>query len=199
MRMMEKLRVLRNISLVTGLMFFLGGAKIGGVGTIKPAIAQFISPQEVAPFVYEQLDDFPQENQYISLETGEVAVKHTLIRRLLSYHLYVKNRLPNSRLDWKLTMADYLGAHDKIDKSRYPGHNSLTANPFEQDLTIINDLDRGQRKELVKALVNTFTPQQEPETPTPNSTPNPTPTNPQNPSLPQRGSADLLKSIPSKK
>lgn len=189
---MEKLRLLRNTSLVTSLLFFLGGANIGRVGTMEPAIAQFISPQEVAPFVYEQLDDFPQENQYISLETGEVAAKHTLIRRLLSYHLYIKNRLPNSRLDWKLTMADYLGAHDKIDESRYPGHNSLTVNPFGQDLAIINDLDRKQREELVQALVNTFTPKQEPETPTPNTTP--TPTNPQkNPSLPQRGSADLLK------
>lgn len=191
--MVKKPRLLRNIVIVTGLIFFLGGGKIGKLATIEPAIAQFISPQEVAPFVYEQLADFPLENQYISLETGEVATNHTLIRRLLSYHLYIKNRLPNSRLDWKLTMADYLGVHDKIDESRYPGHNSLTVNPFAQDLAIIDNLDRQQREQLISALVNTFVPKPEPETPTPTSNPTPTPTTPNNPSLPQPGDADLLK------
>ncbi|MGB3692594.1 MAG: hypothetical protein WA865_15890 [Spirulinaceae cyanobacterium] len=191
--MVRKPRFLRNIAVATGLIFFLGGVKIGEIGTIEPAIAQFISPQEVAPFVYEQLTEFPLENQYISLETGEIAANHTLIRRLLSYHLYIKNRLPDSRLDWKLTIADYLGVHDKIDESRYPGHNSLSINPFAQDLAIIDNLDRQQREQLISALIATFTPKQETETPTPTSQPTPTSTPSQNPSLPQRGNADLLK------
>ena len=125
----------------------------------QPAVAQQrIRPSEVWRLVYEKLPDFPLENQYVSIETGEVEVENTLARRLLRYHLFVKSRPPQYRLDWKLTLADYLDANEIIQESTYPGHNTLRENPRERDKAAIARLNRSQRNALVQVFVSIYNP-----------------------------------------
>ncbi|WP_085987009.1 hypothetical protein [Fortiea contorta] len=151
--------------------------------SIPPAVAQRISPSDVWRQVYQQLPDFPQENQYISKETGKVAENNTLASRLIRYHIYVKERTPNYRLDWKLTLADYLGANEIIYDVSYPGNDTLKQNPLEGDRAAISRLNRRQRQALVQILTNIFSPN-------PSTSPIPNTTNPQ---PPKTGGAELLK------
>lgn len=162
----------------------------------QSASAQLIRATDTWRQVYEQLPDFPQENQYVRNETGEVNPESTLASRLIRYHLYVKRRLPNYRFDWKLTMADYLGANESINESEYPGSNTLTENPIAGDRAVIENLTRQQREELIEVLVGIFNPNyadSQMSTPSPQPSPSPTPTRRSHPGLPQPGDADLLK------
>ncbi|BAZ66226.1 MAG: hypothetical protein KME28_20460 [Pelatocladus maniniholoensis HA4357-MV3] len=122
----------------------------------SPAYAQNVRSGDVWQQVYEQLPDLPKENQYISKETGKVAENNTLVSRLIQYHVYLKGRAPNYRLDWKLTLADYLNANEVMYDSSYPGHDTLKKNPFQSDRAAIRRLTRKQRNALVQALVNAY-------------------------------------------
>ncbi|WP_052055722.1 hypothetical protein [Myxosarcina sp. GI1] len=151
-----------------------------------------IRPDEAAAVAYQQFTQFPLENQYISRETSQVANDNTLIERLIRYHQYVKDRPLNYRLDWKLTLADYLGANELIPPDRYPGNTTLTQNPLKGDRAVIESLSREQRNQLVATLVSIYNPQAQN---TDNNTPTASPTTPENtnqPKFPQRGNADLL-------
>ncbi|TAF39726.1 MAG: hypothetical protein EAZ69_00400 [Oscillatoriales cyanobacterium] len=113
-------------------------------------VAQQSAPQQLRAqdawkFVYEKLPDLPIENNYISKETGKVDPNNTLVGRLIRYHVFVKGRPPNYRFDWKLSLADYLGATPDY------------LNPMERDRAAIQSLNRKQRDALVQALVDVFT------------------------------------------
>ena len=124
------------------------------------AIAQqIVRSDAVWRTIYEQIPDFPRENQYISKETGKVATEDTLVSRLIRYHLYTKGRPALYRLDWKITLADYLGFTGALEASEYPGAAKLRKNPAEGDVAAIRKLNRAQRDALVQALVNGFTTQ----------------------------------------
>jgi hypothetical protein len=127
---------------------------------IQPAVAQRISPGDVWQLVYQQIPDLPKVNQYISKETGKVEENNTLMRRLIRYHIYVKERSPIYRLDWKLTLADYLNANETIYENAYPSNDAVRGNPLEGDRAAINSLTRSQRNNLVQVLVSIFTPAQ---------------------------------------
>jgi hypothetical protein len=126
--------------------------------SIQPAVAQRISPGDVWRQIYQQLPDFPKENQYVNKETGKVAENNTLAGRLIRYHLYVKERAPNYRLDWKLTLADYLDVNEIMYETTYPGNDTLKQNPIEGDRAAIARLNRRQRDDLVQVLANIFNP-----------------------------------------
>ncbi|BBD68469.1 hypothetical protein NIES4072_42190 [Nostoc commune NIES-4072] len=159
--------------------------------SIQPAYSQRVTPSDVWQLVYQQLPDLPRENNYISKENGKVAENNTLVSRLITYHIYTKGRAPIYRLDWKLTLADYLGANEIMYDSTYPGHETLRENPIEGDRKAITRLTRSQRNALVQVLVNIFNPTQNTPPPSPNATPSPnTSTTPQ---PPPRGGAELLK------
>lgn len=108
--------------------------------------------------VYQKLPNLPLENKYVSRETGKVNPDNTLVDRLIRYHLYVKGRGPNYRLDWKLTLADYLGANELLQENVYPGADTLRQNPLEGDRAAIARLNRKQRDALVQTLVSIFNP-----------------------------------------
>lgn len=129
------------------------------VGAPPAAIAQIIRMEGVGQKVYTQLPDFPKENQYINKETGQVAVDDTLVTRLVRYHLYTKGRPPFYRLDWKITLADYLGLAGQIEAGDYPSAKKLNKNPFQADVAAIRKLNQAERNALVQALVDAFTPQ----------------------------------------
>ncbi|MEH2461434.1 hypothetical protein [Nostoc sp.] len=154
--------------------------------------AQRITPSDVWQLVYQQLPDLPRENKYISKENGKVAENNTLVSRLIRYHIYTKGRAAIYRLDWKLTLADYLGANEIMYDTSYPGNDSLRENPIEGDRKAITHLTRSQRNALVQVLVNIFNPpSQKTPSPSPNTTPSPATSTPPQP--PQRGGAELLR------
>ncbi|MEH2120218.1 hypothetical protein [Nostoc sp.] len=160
--------------------------------SIQPAIAQRITPGDVWQQVYQQLPNLPRENKYISKENGKVAENNTLVNRLIKYHIYTKGRAPIYRLDWKLTLADYLGANEIIYDTSYPGNDSLRENPLEGDRKAISRLTRSQRDALVQVLVNIFNPTSQ-NTLSPNSNTTANPSTSTTPQPPQRGGAELLK------
>ncbi|MBD1903595.1 hypothetical protein H6F83_27220 [Coleofasciculus sp. FACHB-125] len=163
----------------------------------QPAIAQMYGTQDVWRQVYQRLPDLPLENQYISKETGKQASENTLVGRIIRYHVYVKSRPPNYRLDWKLTLADYLGANELIQESLYPGYDTLQKNPMQSDRAVIERLNRVQRDALVQVLVSLFTPNSQQQAPVPSPSASPQPQAAPKPSgglaLPQPGDAQLLK------
>ena len=179
----------------------LGRWDQGTLLTPSPVLSQsIVRPQDVWQQVYQKLPNLPKENQYVNRETGNADPANTLVSRLIRYHLYVKGRPPGYRLDWKLTLADYLGANNLMQESNYPGYDTLKTNPLEGDRAAIGRLNRAQRDALVRALVDTFnaktpgstapasrTPTQ-PTTPT-NSRPR---TNSPIPNAPRPGDAQLL-------
>ena len=135
--------------------------------SIQPAIAQRVVPgssstsvriRDVWQQVYQQLPYVPQENQYVNKQTRQVDAENNLVNRLIRYHVYVKGRPPNYRLDWKLTLADYLGTNELMEETRYPGYDTLRQNPIEGDRAAIGRLNRKQRDALVQTLVNIFNP-----------------------------------------
>jgi hypothetical protein len=165
---------------------------------LPPASAQQPESQQIGQQVYQALPDFPKENQYVNKETGKVATNNTLVSRLIRYHLYVKGRLPTFRLDWKLTLADYLGANEYIEEGIYPGYDVLQTNPASGDRAAIKRLNRVRRDALINVLVKLFNPnyQDAPAStsPAPSSPPaSPTPKPQSRPRLPQPGDAELLK------
>ncbi|UWU48232.1 hypothetical protein APLC1_3024 [Limnospira platensis C1] len=153
--------------------------------------------------VYELLPDLPKENHHISTETGEPAEDNTLIDRLIRYHVYIQNRPTQFRLDWKLTLADYLGANQIMRPEQYPRARVLQENPLEGDKKAIGTLNRQQRDALVDVLVGIFNPsaanavsERQPPADTP---PIPPPSNDAGdngrfslPRLPQPGDSELL-------
>lgn len=174
--------------------------KLSSILQPQAALAQRFDVDGAWRQVYEQLPDLPLENQYISQDTGNVAEDNTLIGRLIRYHIYVKGRPPSFRLDWKLTLADYLGVNERMIASTYPSADTLQTNPMDGDITAIQSLNRSQRDDLVQALVDifgsAFTPSEAdtPEVPSelpseasPSTSPSRTP-----PRAPQPGDAELL-------
>ncbi len=197
--MSNKLIFTATVLTITGLIIF--GSGFGNFFSLvdAPAQAQQLRPQDVWRQVYQQLPELPLENEYVSKENGQPATDNTLVSRLIRYHLYVKGRPPMYRFDWKLTIADYLGAHDLINEGSYPGYDSLRKNPMEGDRAAISRLTRSQRDALVNAIVGIFNPNvaaQPQPTPTPSTSPaqpSPVRSNPYSPPrLPQPGDARLL-------
>jgi hypothetical protein len=154
-----------------------------------------IRVETASAIVYQQLPYLPKENGYKSKETGEIDPEHTLISRFIRYSQDFKKRTNRYRFDWKLSLADYLGAHETIDPETYPGSVTLTTNPFEADVKAIQALNRRQRQELVDLLAFIYKPQMTEKpakakvTPTPQSTPK---NESGKPSLGKPGDAQLL-------
>lgn len=144
---------------VVGLTFLNSGLKESVQPSLfspQPAFAQSATQGDVSQQVYQHLPDLPLENQYLNKETGKIAPNNTLVNRLLRYHIYLKGRPANYRLDWKLTLADYLGANEIMEEAVYPGYDTLQKNPMEGDRAAIGRLNRAGRDALVQTLVSIF-------------------------------------------
>ncbi|MBP0008820.1 MULTISPECIES: hypothetical protein [unclassified Roseofilum] len=149
--------------------FLIGLGSLGLMGlsfmpleSISPPVAlaqSRIRPRDLWRLVYEQLPDFPLENNYVSQLNGEAKPDNTLVERLIRYHLYVKGRTPQYRLDWKLTLADYLGTNEVMYEVLYPSADLLRDNPLEGDRQAIQNLTRSQRNALIDVLVGIYNPQ----------------------------------------
>jgi|GEM_PF-376810 len=175
-------------------------AKFPSLGSL-PASAQSVNVGDLVPLVYETLPYIPLENDYRDLE-GNPAPQSTLLSRFVRYHTFVQQRSPLFRLDWKLTLADYLGQNETMFRDSYPNHNTLEENPFERDVEAIRTLTRAQREELVNTLVDLLNPLGSQPTPpssvveeTPATTPQTRPgmgTDAPLPQEPRPGDAQLL-------
>jgi hypothetical protein len=166
--------------------------------SVPAAMAQRFQIEEIWQRVYQEVPGLPLENEYVNKDTGDVSANNTLINRLIRYHIYVKGRPTAYRLDWKLTLADYLGVNERMNAETYPSGTSMRTNPLEGDIAAIKSLNRAQRDALVNALVSLFNPNSQilpepaPATPTPTVTPTPTPSPSRFPPQPQPGDAQLL-------
>ena len=194
-------------ALAVAILTFIGSADKGVAGSsdAMPRTSFAIAQKTALPSsttrnvwkqVYQKLPNLPLENKYVSRETGKVNPDNTLVDRLIRYHLYVKGRGPNYRLDWKLTLADYLGANELLQENVYPGADALRQNPLEGDRAAIARLNRKQRDALVETLVSVFNPNSAAattDTKTP-SQPSTAPSQPTEPNFPQPkpGDAQLL-------
>ncbi len=146
----------KSIRFSLSLYLILGGMGLVDRLFVYPIYAQTLNPDEVANVVYQQLPNIPQENQYFERESETVAKNNTLVSRLVRYHQYIKSRPTNFRIDWQLTLADYLGVNETMQEKRYPGSSTLTVNPFEGDRQVISKLTRQQRLELIDVLVGIY-------------------------------------------
>ncbi len=160
-----------------------------------------VKMQDAWQQIYRRLPKFPMENSYINRENRKPAVDNTLVGRLIRYHVFVKGRPVASRLDWKLTLADYLGVNEVVQEEGYPSAEVLTENPMQGDVKVIQSLNLAQRDALVRAIVTVFAPPPPPPTGTRRSTRTtpvvPPPAKPPAPTVApaqtQPGAADLLR------
>ncbi|KAM3096750.1 hypothetical protein ACKFKF_21805 [Phormidesmis sp. 146-12] len=184
----------RRFGLIVGTIGLIG-LLTGGTIAAEPSTPTTTRSrvQDAWSKVYQQLPDLPLENQYINRETGKPDPNNTLVSRMVRYHQYIKGRPLVYRLDWKLTLGDYLGINEPMLESSYPGFDNLRKNPLESDRAAISRLTRRQRNALVQALVNVFNPSASqpiaPSVAKPVAKPQPTPTPA---ASPQTGGARLL-------
>lgn len=165
-------------------------ASIVGLLVGQPIFAQSVLPQDAAKAIYQRLPDLPLENQYPRVDGDKKADPSTLVSRLVQYHTATKGRSPLFRLDWKITLADYLGVNEYLDERTYPGNGFLKKSALEGDRAAIRRLTLNQRNALVQALVEVHgggrAPSAKPQSSTAKPKPKPAPaTGP--------GSADLLR------
>jgi len=120
----------------------------------SPAVAQtpMVNVADTARVLYERLPFMPLENHYVN-QNGDPASESSLITRMLLYHTGVQQRQPLFRLDWKLTLADYLDANETIVIDTYPNASILEENPLEGDQAAIRQLTRDQRNLFVDTVV----------------------------------------------
>jgi hypothetical protein len=111
----------------------------------------------VAKLVYRKVPTLALENQYIRADSNKQAVESTLVSRIVQYHRSVKGRSPLYRIDWKTTLADYLGIHEVIQPETYPGYAFLKKNPLDSDRISVQKLNATQRNALVQSLVDAYT------------------------------------------
>lgn len=198
--MTKKISLAAIAVIVTGLVVLGAGmgqsTPVGRLSQQNQVMAQALRTQDLWRQVYQQLPDLPLENQYVNQQSGKVDPDNTLASRLIRYHMFVKGRPPNFRLDWKLTIADYLGENELIEEGVYPGGDTLRQNPLEGDRAVIQRLTRAQRNALIQTLVNIFNPNAaQPAAPSARETPERSPTpNPRAvPTVPQPGDAQRLR------
>ena len=115
--------------------------------------AQVVRTGDIAQKIYVELPGVPLENQYFNKKINKIDLNNTLISRMIRYHAYVKGRPVSLRLDWKLTIADYLGVNDIMDLATYPGQDILSVNPMDSDRAAINTLPRQTRDRLIERLI----------------------------------------------
>ncbi len=118
-----------------------------------PAHARIVRTAEIAQKVYTELPEIPLENQYFNQKLKKIDPNNTLVNRILRYHTFTKSRPADVRLDWKLTLADYLGANDIMDPATYPSHDVLSKNPMDNDRAAVNTLTRSLRDQLIDRLI----------------------------------------------
>jgi hypothetical protein len=183
------MRRLRRLLILVGTIAFLT--------TIVPSSLGQSKLTQADKLVYQRLPQLPLGNEYISRETKKPVVENTFVGRMIRYHAFVKARPIALRLDWKHTIADYLGANELIDAASYPTQERLQQNPFEDDRARIMKMSRSERDELVQVLTEVFGAKNDrtPVAPLPvTSPPVPPPISPPVPhTAPQPGGADLLK------
>jgi hypothetical protein len=118
-----------------------------------PSQARVVRTAEIAQKIYTDLPTIPLENQYFNQKLNKIDPQNTLINRILRYHAYTKGRPVDIRLDWKLTIADYLDANDIMDPATYPSHDVLSKNPLDADRAAVNTLSRSTRNQLIDRLI----------------------------------------------
>lgn len=128
-----------------GRLMVLGVALAGATLLVEPAFAQRIRdiPERSAQ-IYELMPDLPEAS-----EDGK------WLQRVLLYHVRTKGRLANSRFDWRLTFADFLGVNDPIYTDQYPP-DGTEVNPLNGDRDLFQAMTRHDRNEFLAAILEVY-------------------------------------------
>ncbi|MBC8121864.1 MAG: hypothetical protein H7Y22_08530 [Gemmatimonadaceae bacterium] len=118
---------------------------VGGAWPV--AVLSIPKSEQVAQQVYSRWPDFPRE--------GSDRPDSSLVRRLALYHTKVCGRPTTSRLDWKLTLADYLGVNLAMSPETYPEANGRP-DLLNADRRAIDRFTRAERNRLVETLVQVY-------------------------------------------
>jgi len=102
--------------------------------------------EQAADQVYRALPELPRE-------APPDQPNNTLVRRMILYHLRVRGRPETSRLDWQLTLSDYLGYNLTIDPATYPENGTAFA-ALDRDRAALDGLSRQGRWRLVRLLID---------------------------------------------
>lgn len=138
---MNTVRASRQLSAWLVLALLVGGAW-------PVAVLSVTKSERVAQQVYSRWPDFPREGSPGRPDSS-------LVRRLALYHTNVRGRPATSRLDWKLTLADYLGANLSMSPETYPEANGRP-DLLNADRRAIDRLTRAERNRLVETLVQVY-------------------------------------------
>ncbi|MEM9569227.1 MAG: hypothetical protein AAF974_13070 [Cyanobacteria bacterium P01_E01_bin.34] len=123
----------------------IGAALICCVVFAKPSFPQRIRDiPEKATQIYELVPDLPGGGE-----------DERWLQRLLLYHVRTKGRLANSRFDWRLTFADFLGANETMYADQYPP-GSTEVNPLNGDRDRFQTMTRQDRNEFLAAILQVY-------------------------------------------
>ncbi len=117
-----------------------------------PVQAQLREIPRITEAVYTAMPSLPRLDQF-QTAAGE-SLDTSFVRRVLLYHMRSEGRALNSRLDWKLTFADYLGINLTMFAQQYPGADQFSENPYTADLEAFRALTRADREQLLAALLD---------------------------------------------
>ncbi len=118
-----------------------------------PASAQLRLVPEATEQVYAKMPQLPRGSDYTPTSDAVGQGESTLVQRMMQYHMQLAGRPATSRMDWRLTLADYLDINEPMLAQRYPGATSLDPSPYNDDKAAIQSLSRRERYDLVDALV----------------------------------------------
>ena len=123
----------------------VGAALASVVAVAEPASSQRIRdiPDQTAQ-IYELMPDLPGYDDDTKW-----------LQRVLLYHVRTKGRLTNSRFDWRLTFADFLGVNDPIYADQYPSGDT-ELNPLNSDREQFQTLTRQDRNEFLAAILQVY-------------------------------------------
>ncbi len=116
-----------------------------------PVQAQLREIPRITETVYAAMPNLPRLDQFRT-SSGE-SLETSFVRRLLLYHMRSEGRSLQSRLDWKLTFADYLGINVTMFAQQYPGADQFSENPYNADLDALRALSRAEREQLLAILL----------------------------------------------
>lgn len=120
-------------------------------GLMPPVQAQLREIPRITEAVYAAMPNLPRLDQFRT-GSGE-SLETSFVRRVLLYHMRSEGRSLRSRLDWKLTFADYLGINLTMFAQQYPGADQFTENPYNADLEALRALSRAEREQLLAILL----------------------------------------------
>ncbi len=106
----------------------------------------------------QRIRDIPEKAEQIAELVPNLPAqeeREKWLQRILLYHVRTKGRLANSRFDWRLTFADFLGANNPMYADQYPPGDT-EENPLNSDRELFQAMSRQERNEFLAAILEVY-------------------------------------------